>query len=261
MNISSDEQFKPWYISDIKHRYTRRADWHDYSSRCHYMVTFNRNCNYGKPLSRILHAGKTDDGKLNAIASLSKIGMIIHKWIYQAEQTFRVVEIINSVIMPDHVHLVIFFREKADYTHLLKDPCRSPLIVSSRYTQEERERYEAEWDATASVKGVFVSPFISRDEKRLMRQFLDKGARMIKIVEHGFWERFKPSGELFDLCVTGRLLLIGETDDNIRNIDMTRNLALKLNDRARKIAYNDPLIHTLAYGDEDGWRLCRPFGG
>lgn len=350
MNISSDEQFKPWYISDIKHRYTRRADWHDYSSRCHYMVTFNRNCNYGKPLSRILHAGKTDDGKLNAIASLSKTGMIIHKWIYQAEQTFRVMEIINSVIMPDHVHIVIFFREKADYTlgqvinyikrkatselkqtdpefsslgislfeksfhdrivfregvlkrlvtyvadnprrylmrtlhkdlfhrhhilvkgnlrlvafgniHLLKDPCRSPLIVSSRYTLEEKARYEAEWEATAAVRGVFVSPFISPQEKLLARQFLDRGARIIKIVEHGFWGRFKPSGELFDLCTSGRLLLIGETDDNIRNMDMTRNLALKLNDRAREIAYNDPFIQALAYGDEDGWRLRRPFDG
>lgn len=335
---------RPWYYGDPKHRYNRRAEWHDYSSRCHYMVTVSRNRLWRQPFSKVVGGGFDCNGKLIAGTELSDFGKIINKWIYEAERHFPVVEIYISVIMPDHFHLVIFFKEQADYSlsnvmnfikskctgemrkidadfanleisafeksfhdrivtregilrrlvayvsdnprrhcmrvsqqdlfrrhhilvkgnlhlmaygniHLLKDPCRSALIVSSRYTREERERYEAEWEATAAVKGVFVSPFISQYEKNLMRQYLDRGARIVKIVEHGFWERFKPQGELFDLCAEGRLLLIGEADENLRKIVMKREIALRLNDRARDIASGEELIRILAYGEEEGWRL------
>ena len=337
---------RPWYYGDLKHRYNRRAEWHDYSSRCQYMVTVSRNKEWRKAFSEVVGGAKGSDDKLLAATNLSDFGKIINTWIYEAEHHFPAVEIYNSVIMPDHFHMVISFREKADYTlsnvmnyikskstgdmrkvdaefaslqisafeksfhdrivfregilrrlvayvadnprrylmrtmqqdlfrkhhivmkgnlrlvaygniHLLKDPCRSALIVSSRYTQEERERWEAEWEATASVRGVFVSPFISPHEKRLMREFLAHGARMIKIVEHGFWERFKPQGDLFDLCAEGRLLLIGEADENLRKVEMRRKIALGLNDRARAIAdaEEDELLNELAYGEEEGWRL------
>lgn len=235
---------RPWYYSDPKHRYNRRAEWHDYSSRCHYMVTVSRNRDWDGRFSEIVGGGLDCDGKLIAGTVYSDYGKIINRWIYEAERHFPVVEIYNSVIMPDHFHLVIFFREKADYTlsnvmnyikskctgeirsidtrfaslgisafeksfhdrivfregilrrlvayvadnprrhlmrtmhrdlfkkhhlllkdnlhlmafgniHLLKDPCRSALIVSSRYTPDEKERYEAEWEATAAVKGAF----------------------------------------------------------------------------------------------------------
>lgn len=132
--------------------------------------------------------------------------------------------------------------------NLLKDPCITPLIVSSRYTPEERAEWERRWNETARCGGVFVSPFISPKEAELRDRYLEEGARIIHVVGYGFPERFKPAEREFNLCAEGKLLLVTPAPTDQRDTTMTRAQALSLNALARR----------LAQASESGWRLRRP---
>lgn len=119
---------------------------------------------------------------------------------------------------------------------LLYEPMKSPLIVSSRYSKEERTNYEREWEETARCGGVLVSPFISEAEKNLRNDQIKEGASAIHIVDFPFGERYKPSGKMFDLCASGRLLLLSENCIQTTDKTMKRHRALHMNDAARWLA-------------------------
>ena len=62
--------------------------------------------------------------------------------------------------------------------------------------------------ATAAHGAVMVRPCISEGEREIVRLALRHGARVVALKNKGFSPLFKPSGELFDYCAQGRLLLI-----------------------------------------------------
>lgn len=124
---------------------------------------------------------------------------------------------------------------------LLYEPVKSPLIISRRYSESERKEYEEEWAETARCGGVLVSPFISSAEKEKRNELLEQGASVIHIVDYGFGERYKPSGKMFDLCASGRLLLLSEISIRTDVKEMKRERALHMNDTARwLVAFTKP---------------------
>jgi len=306
----------------IIHSQNRRAFWHDYKSRCIYMVTITRNETLKKDFSSILNAGSDASGRLNAITELSDWGKIIWEEIYRLEHFYQEVQIIKSVVMPDHVHFIVFVREHFDLglggivkffkgnctkrirdlfpdnvdpacplfrkgyndrivfragmldtlvnyiadnprrllirhlypsffrkvkrliiqdrvfdaygnLDLLYEPAKSPLIISSRYTDNERKQYETDWTETLRCGGAFVSPFISEQEKARRNEYIEGGASVIHIVDYSFGERYKPSGKMFYLCALGRLLLLSEVSMQTEDKEMRRSRAIKMNDTAR----------------------------
>lgn len=121
---------------------------------------------------------------------------------------------------------------------LLRHPIISAVIVSSRYTVEERRAYEKEWDETIRSGGVLVSPFISKAEKEVMHRGMEEGASIIRILPDGIGQKYKPSGHEFELCAEGRCLHIGALRPSAHKDDLRRAVCLELNDMARWLATN-----------------------
>ncbi|MBR1682658.1 MAG: hypothetical protein IJ700_04815 [Bacteroidaceae bacterium] len=97
---------------DINHNQHRRAAWRDYSVAGLYMITL---CTEGRrPLFGEL-AGQMRAPRGSADAPhtrLSPLGQVIHdKELPKIHHTFPMVELWQAVIMPDHLHLLLYIRE------------------------------------------------------------------------------------------------------------------------------------------------------
>ena len=93
----------------------------------------------------------------------------------------------------------------------------------------------------AAHKGaVIVSPCISDGEKALARVASEHGFPLIVLCKMGFRELFKPSGELFDLCASGRLLMLAPAkwEYSHKRNSITREKAQILNRIAQLICKN-----------------------
>jgi hypothetical protein len=76
---------------------------------------------------------------------------------------------------------------------------------------------------------VFVSPFISPFEKRVLQEVIAQGGRAIHLTHRFFGERYKPTGRLFDLCAAGRLLELSEAGAFPRFARLDRAACVRLN--------------------------------
>ena len=119
---------------------------------------------------------------------------------------------------------------------LIRHPLRMQVQISRRET-------EAEWAARLPVleealaQGcVFVSPFISPHEQRVLQEVAAQGGRAIRLTHEFFGERYKPSGRRFDLCCDGRLLEISVAGAVERYTRLDRAACLRLNEVAGLIA-------------------------
>ncbi len=119
---------------------------------------------------------------------------------------------------------------------LLEHPRRVRVQFSRRTT-------EAEWPAIAErlefflQQGcVFVSPFISPFERRVLEVVAKQGGHAIRLTHRFFGERYKPGGRLFDLCCEGRLLEISVAGAFPRYARLDREACLRLNGVAGDIA-------------------------
>lgn len=310
-----------------KPNFYQRAEWHDYTSRCFYMVTFNKSDNAPQlSIIRGSHCGKT----LKVWAELTECGKTMHGAINSLRKDFPCVEISHPVIMPNHVHLIVYVKEsgvlhlgevvrklksecserfKAVYPEsliairneslfcegyndrivhkrrqlsnfhryisdnprrhylrvnspqyfcksldvnidgeiysifgnflLLRHPEKSCVRISRKFSESELMRRRKEWEEVMRGSGVLVSPFISKDEKKIRDEGIERGVSIIRIVENGFPERYKPQGSEFDLCSEGRLLLIAPKKFNSRKEAIKREQCLALNNLAERIASAD----------------------
>lgn len=118
---------------------------------------------------------------------------------------------------------------------LLNNPDKTVVRYSSRFTEQERAAKAREYDEAMRTRGVLVSPFIHPDERAVRDRGVEAGCSLIKVVQNGFGERFKPAGADFDLCAAGRLLLIGPAQHSTRSVDLTRAAAMSANAVAEAI--------------------------
>lgn len=89
-----------------------RAPWHDYRSRCIYMITINAAP--GMPPFSTL-AGRPGDHYHPPLCVRTEIGEIIHNEISAIKSEFPHTSILRRVIMPEHIHFVIFVRATGPY--------------------------------------------------------------------------------------------------------------------------------------------------
>lgn len=95
----------------------RRCDWHDYRSRCIYMITMRSSREYGA-LSVISRAGCGREGfvksasisssKGSAEVECTPVGMAIAKEFNKIGEICPDLKITNRVFMPDHVHFLLY---------------------------------------------------------------------------------------------------------------------------------------------------------
>lgn len=120
---------------------------------------------------------------------------------------------------------------------LLNEAEFEPVIVHRAWSEATLAAAVERWRRCAMNGGVLVSAFISRAEKEVLREALELGGRAILITKDLISERYKPSGEYFDLCAEGRLLVLhpeGLAGGSYRGI--TRAEALGLNRVAEELA-------------------------
>lgn len=99
---STPGQPRPDYWKPIIHNNKRRAQWHDYRSRCIYMVTISKR--KGTPDFGRLEGDKAD----GAFVNLFPVGKIISEEIELTPKHNPEIRIISFVVMPDHFHLLLF---------------------------------------------------------------------------------------------------------------------------------------------------------
>ena len=302
--------------------YLQRARWHDYRSRCIYMITLMKNPDI--PTFAEIHPSPTS-GKIQAYSANLPIGYLIEKCLTIWLNDNPSIRLLNKIIMPDHIHLLLFVtevipvvlgsylrhfkslctreyrnlltlqnksnlslftpgfndkivirknqrqnfynyisdnplrylarREYPEYFRrslqieiyskkysaygnlfLLTHPHKSAVRISRTFTTEDLTARRQKWDEIIRSGGVLVSPFISQAEKEIRDKAIFSGASLIIITDNGFPERYKPTGQLFDLCKEGRLLLIGPAEYSTRHSELTRRQALEANSLAEEIA-------------------------
>jgi len=119
---------------------------------------------------------------------------------------------------------------------LLEHPRRVRVQVSRRATETEWPKIEGTLSGYLEQGFVFVSPFLSPYEKRVLREVVAHGGRVIRLTHAFFGERYKAGGELFDLCCEGRLLEISVAGEFERYARLDREVCLRLNAVAGVIA-------------------------
>lgn len=304
--------------------YYMRAQWHDYTSRCLYMVTFNKAPDT-PALSNI--KGKINKYGSEATVEITQYGLIVSEALQKISSIFPHIKIGKFVIMPDHLHIIIFVTEnkgiplgeiirrlKKECTlmlnerfpelqialrkgsmfangfndrivhkagmlekfrryiednprrfylkrcHpeffnraenicinnqvysvygnflLLRHPEKEYVRISSKFSEKELVMRKRRWHEIIRGGGVLISPFISRAEKEIMHYGIKNGASIIRIVENGFPERYKPSGEEFNLCSEGRLLIIAPVTHRTRTDKISRAQCLEMNALAEALS-------------------------
>lgn len=326
------------FYAELKHNKLRRADWHDYHSRCFYLVTLMKKPSPSVPLfSKLINKG-------NGIATdFSWAGWGIYNGIEKFKRNSSIVKIWRYVIMPDHAHIIIEVTRRMEqplgyYIGLLKQQCtlgfqskskvfglieeavfsegfndrillqygqlenwtkyvldnprrlwlmrsipeffsrtsivnsdnfpsdlwlpeQKPLIqlygnrllleypelcvvrFSSKFPSEEWQKKRKEALRVAKNGGVLVSPFIHKEEKAILEEGLQLGARIIKVIADGFLDRAKPQGADFCHCAEGRMLLAAMNAGVFTKTPISRDLCRRMNALALWIAeHHEALI-------------------
>lgn len=96
-------QPKPAYYKKTIHSQKRRAPWHDYRSRCIYMITISK-----APAAPAFGKLMNEANPTAAYIQLSSVGAIISERILETPSFYPEVKILEHCIMPDHIHALIF---------------------------------------------------------------------------------------------------------------------------------------------------------
>ena len=124
--------------------------------------------------------------------------------------------------------------------HLLQAPHRLAVRLSRHFTADELHR-RCEELLQESVQGaVLVSPFISPGERQLEQLALDASLPVMHLMNTGFPPLYKPTGQFFDACSTGRLLLLSPWEYQPQRTTLTRQMCEQLNSLAIRICDSSP---------------------
>lgn len=86
---------------------------------------------------------------------------------------------------------------------------------------------------------VMVSPFISPKEKLVMQVLLQEQSPFICLADNGFRDYYKPSGNLFDACAAGRVLILSPWPYDADKRHISRADCIALNNIAEEICKVD----------------------
>jgi REP element-mobilizing transposase RayT len=115
---------------------------------------------------------------------------------------------------------------------LLEHPRRVRVQFSRSATEEQWHAFQGDLAWYLEQGYVFVSPFISPFEKRVLQEVIAQGGRAIRLTHTYFNERYKPMGQLFDVCCEGRLLEVSVAGEFDRYASLDRAACLRLNEVA-----------------------------
>lgn len=164
----------------------RRAPWHDYRDRAIYMITLNAAPGV-PPFSTLTGIPGSHDFAPRAVRT--PLGEIIHKAISRLATVFPAVSILRRVIMPEHLHFVIFIKKRTD-THL------GSIIRALK--QDVRTGYAAltgsdpELTPTLFENGYHDRILMKNGQLKRMLDYVSNNParRMLRMANPGFFRRF-----------------------------------------------------------------------
>ncbi len=124
---------------------------------------------------------------------------------------------------------------------LLSIPDKAPVIVHRRDNDEEYREKIAGWMNCGERGGVLIGTGIAERERWVMREALIRGYKTIVLLANGFPQYYKPSGEKFDACSRGEMLLLCPWDYDPAFRKPSREQCLALNKLAEAIALAAPI--------------------
>lgn len=119
---------------------------------------------------------------------------------------------------------------------LLDYPQKAAVQCSRKLTSQQIQERVEHFLAMAHRGVVLVSPAISPGEKEVIKAAQTAHCKVIKIVDNGFTPLSKPSGEDFDACTRGDLLLISPFEHHNQHTCLTEQICYHLNTLAAAIA-------------------------
>lgn len=136
------EKYKSALRAAKKKKAVRRAEWHDYSCKCIYMVTVMKMP--GIPNFSIVE-GKVSGNVVTAKAVPTRMGNHIARALKDLPLKFREYRTLQYVMMPDHIHILMEIMTPADYklnelVMAFKNDCtrRYRHILSNEFDSEFR---------------------------------------------------------------------------------------------------------------------------
>lgn len=172
----------------------RRAPWHDYYSRSIYMVTLNK-APHIPPFSNLTGIPGNHDFKPRAIPT--ETGKIIASTISSLKESFPFIKILRRVIMPDHIHFVIFITEKTEY-HLGEIIRQLKSTSTSRYHEMAKSLSTHNSANTQNLPSIFEDGYHDRillkknQLQKMLKYVSDNPLRRLERMQHsGFHHRAK----------------------------------------------------------------------
>lgn len=142
----------------ITNKCLRRAEWHDYRSKCIYMLTLMKA--EGIPPFSTL-SGSVEDGKVKAVVRNTRLGHHIGRAMRSMTSHYVETRLLQYVIMPDHVHMLVEVMKPVEY-HLSQVVKFFKAECAGRYREILQMDYDFKFDGTVFAKGY--------NDRILMRQ-------------------------------------------------------------------------------------------
>lgn len=142
----------------ITNKCLRRAEWHDYRSKCIYMLTLMKA--EGIPPFSTLSGG-VEDGKVKAIVRNTRLGHHIGRAMRSMTSHYVETRLLQYVIMPDHVHMLVEVMKQVEY-HLSQVVKFFKAECAGRYREILQMDYDFKFEGTVFAKGY--------NDRILMRQ-------------------------------------------------------------------------------------------
>ena len=119
---------------------------------------------------------------------------------------------------------------------LLDIPDKMEVVVHRRDSDDEYKDKMKDWMQCGENYGVLVGAFISEREQAVKQAALENDYTIIQLTNDGIGPCYKPSGNDFYYCATGRMLILSPWPDAPARSRISRWECLQLNDLAEKIA-------------------------
>ena len=116
---------------------------------------------------------------------------------------------------------------------------QKPLMAvhcRSKWTEAEQKAYAEKCILAAENGAVLVGAFISKTEKEIEQTTTERRLPIIRLVENGFDDLYKPVGQDFDSCAEGLLLLLAPWPYHSGYRKITREQCQQMNEMAEAIA-------------------------
>lgn len=113
--------------------------------------------------------------------------------------------------------------------------------VHQVWTPTEIEQHARLCVASAQSGAALISPFISRDERRIRDSVLQQGGKVVVIRQEGFGELYKPEPLYFDACAEGRVLLVAVGEYHQKGEQVSRTQCVEMNSLAERVAFRHPV--------------------